>query len=61
MQAKKIQFYDSMGGDGKKYLRDLFRYIQDEHMDKKKCPLPNADEWELIPCTRDTPVQRNGM
>lgn len=29
-------------------------------MDKKKKPLPDEDEWELIPTTPDTPRQRNG-
>jgi sentrin-specific protease 1 len=60
MQAKRIQFYDSMGGDGRRYLDALFQYLKDEHQDKKKCPLPDEDEWEFIECTSDTPRQRNG-
>lgn len=60
MQAKRIQFYDSLGGDGTHYLDALFRYVKDEHKDKKKCPLPDEDEWELVECTTDTPRQRNG-
>jgi hypothetical protein len=60
MQAKRIQFYDSMGGDGRRYLNALFQYVKDEHQDKKKCPLPDEDEWEFIECTSDTPRQRNG-
>jgi len=59
MQAKRIQFYDSMGGRGESYLQDLFRYLQDEHLDKKKCPLPDLDEWKLVTCTPDTPRQKN--
>jgi len=59
MQEKRIQFYDSMGGSGMNYLEDLLRYLQDEHQDKKKCPLPDLDQWELVTCTPDTPRQRN--
>lgn len=60
MQERRVQYYDSMGGSGIQYLRDIFQYIQDEHRDKKKCPLPNVDDWKLVPCTRDTPRQHNG-
>lgn len=60
MQEKKIQFYDSMGGDGMYYLKQLFRYLKDEHMDKKKMPLPDEDQWQLVPCQQDTPQQSNG-
>ena len=42
------------------YLEFLKRYIADEHQDKKKEPLPDAEEWELVPCERNTPRQRNG-
>ena len=61
MQEKKIQFYDSMGAPGTQYLKHIFRYIQEEHKDKKKAPLPDIDKWELITCTPDTPRQGNGM
>ena len=61
MQEKRIQFYDSMGASGKSYLNHIFNYIKEEHKDKKKIPLPDVDEWELVPCTRDTPRQGNGM
>jgi sentrin-specific protease 1 len=60
MQEKRIQFYDSMGGRGRQYLQDIFQYVQDEHMDKKKVPLPDIDEWTLVECTDDTPRQLNG-
>lgn len=64
MEEQRIQFYDSMGGNGMHYLRDLLRYLQDEHHAKKKGsgtpPLPTADTWTLVPCTRDTPRQLNG-
>jgi sentrin-specific protease 1 len=54
---KRIQFYDSYGGH---YVRDLFRYLQDEHLDKKGTPLPDIDSWTIVGTTpRDTPQQRN--
>jgi len=60
MKKKRIEIFDSMGSNGNKYLRALFRYIQDEHLDKKKTPLPNADSWELVSNQLDTPRQANG-
>ena len=60
MTEKRIQFYDSMSGSGDRYLEGLMQYLQDEHMAKKGCPLPDADEWELVESTPDTPQQRNG-
>jgi Ulp1 protease family, C-terminal catalytic domain len=61
MQLKRIQFFDSLGADGMEYMEHLFRYLQDEHLDKKKGPLPDADEWKLIPCDpSETPQQLNG-
>ena len=41
---KRIQYYDSMGGDGYKYSGALFRYLKDEWSDKKGGQLPDADK-----------------
>ena len=60
MKDKRIEVYDSMGSSGGRYLEALFNYIQDEHMDKKKSPLPDVDSWQLVPTQRDTPRQTNG-
>lgn len=60
IKKKRIEIFDSMGSNGNRYLDALFNYIQDEHMDKKKCPLPDAESWELVPTQRDTPRQTNG-
>ena len=60
MQEKRIQVYDSLGGSGSMYLEALFKYLQDEHTDKKKTPLPDIDDWQLLTTRRDTPRQRNG-
>ena len=61
MKEKRIEIFDSMGSKGNTYLEALFNYVQDEHMDKKKSPLPDADSWQLVPTQRDTPRQTNGM
>ena len=66
---QKIQMYDSgsllynyrsIGKNGIYCLQNIFRYVQDEHLDKKKTPLPNADRWQLVPCESNTPQQQNG-
>jgi hypothetical protein len=64
---QKIQMYDSgrrfdyksIGKDGFLCLEILFRYLQDEHLDKRKVPLPNAERWQLIPCCSNIPQQSN--
>jgi sentrin-specific protease 1 len=61
VQEKRIQIYDSFGSEGRRYLDALFQYLQDEHQDKKKKPLPNIDEWKLVGTVRETPRQKNGM
>jgi Ulp1 family protease len=60
MAKKKIYMYDSLGSSGEKYLKSLFRYIQDEHQTKKGTPLPDIDEWELVGYQPGTPCQENG-
>jgi len=60
MQEKRIQFYDSMGAPGSHYLKHILNYLQDEHKDKKKAPLPDLQDWSLVECTVDTPRQGNG-
>jgi len=59
MQEKRIQYYDSLGNPGRKYLHCILEYLQDEHLDKKKCPIPDLDQWDLVCCTLDTPRQHN--
>ncbi|KAL7564634.1 hypothetical protein ACA910_009323 [Epithemia clementina (nom. ined.)] len=61
IQERRIQFYDSLGSSGMDYLRYILRYLQDEHLDKKKRPLPDVDDWKLVPCdVENTPRQLNG-
>lgn len=61
MQEKCIRFYDSMGGNGTRYLEGLFRYLKDEWRDKKKTDRGDWDEWQLIGYTEDIPQQHNGF
>jgi len=61
IRERRIAYYDSMGGAGRRYVDGLFRYIKDEHQDKKNCPLPDADEWRLEYGTHSVcPQQENG-
>lgn len=60
MQEKRIQFYDSMGSQGEEYLEAIFKFIQDEHLDKKETPLPEENSWRLVTCEETTPRQLNG-
>ena len=49
-----------MGGNNERCLDALLKYLEDEHMDKKKTPLnPPASEWhrEIV---KDIPQQMNG-
>jgi len=61
MQQHKIQFFDSMGGSGQRYLDGLLQYLKDEHIDKKKRPMEGVDDWKLVICQPDTPQQENGF
>jgi len=60
MQEKRIQIYDSMGGDDLFYPEQIFRYIKDEYQARNKAELPDQHLWELLPCSNETPRQRNG-
>lgn len=59
MQQNQIQYEDPFHGDGKAWVETFFRYLEDEHMDKKKIPLPNKESWKLITCKSDCPKQEN--
>ena len=59
VKEKKIQYYDSMNGQGQSVLNNLLQYLKDEHLKKKEKPLDDS-EWELVTTTSDTPQQHNG-
>jgi hypothetical protein len=58
--GSRLYNYQSIGKNGIRCLETLFRYLQDEHLDRKNAPLPNTNRWQLIPCQSDTPQQQNG-
>ena len=60
MKKRRIQIYDSMGYNRVDYTRLLYRYVHDEHLDKKGYALPDAKLWELNSSQQNTPLQDNG-
>ena len=58
MEEKRIQMYDSKGGTDMIKLQGIFQYLQDEYRTKKGGEL-DANEWALVGCTRETPMQQN--
>jgi len=59
MEAKRIQYYDSMGKTDMAKLEGLLQYVKDEYRAKNGKEM-DAMEWELVPCKMDTPRQENG-
>ena len=58
MRHRRIHYYDSKGGRGDRYLNGLMRYLEDEHVHRKQCPLPGG--WEIVfGDTSSTPQQHN--
>ncbi len=60
MQQKRIQFYDSMRGDGYHYSQGLFKYLLDEWKAKKGGELPDKDQWKIVGNEQSVPTQQNG-
>jgi hypothetical protein len=60
MQEKRIQFYDSMKGDGYHYSDGLLQYLKDEWAAKKGGELPDADKWRVVGAETGVPRQTNG-
>jgi len=67
VQQKKIQYFDSMGGPGFRFMRGLKQYFKDEAKKYRGqassagfAHLLNVDEWELVPTQNGTLQQTNG-
>lgn len=58
MDRKEIRYFDSMGAGGEPCLKNMKRYLEDEHRAKKGAELGGG--WTLTRTTRDTPRQMNG-
>ena len=59
IREKKIQYYDSMGNTGKRYLHGALQYLGDEAR-KLDHQAFDASEWQLGNQS-DTPQQENGF
>ena len=46
LQEKRIEYYDSMGSRGTRYLNGALQYLQDESIKVNESSF-NPDEWEL--------------
>ena len=58
---RKVVYYDSMGGGGKRYVDAVRRYLGDEHQDKLGRPLVDGDSWSTVCGSRNgCPQQQNG-
>ena len=60
MSAKEIHYYDSMSGNGEKYLQGLKKWLEDESLDKKKVAYDTSD-WTLHQQEKHIPQQTNGV
>ena len=58
LKKKGVYFYDSMGSDKTEILKLLLKYLESEHMDKKKTPFDTSDF--SLENVKDIPRQMNG-
>jgi sentrin-specific protease 1 len=61
-KSKSISYYDSMAGGqvnqkGDGHMKAILSYLQKEHADKKKTPLPN--DWRINPVGESQDVNQN--
>ncbi|KAL3823519.1 hypothetical protein ACHAXA_007197 [Cyclostephanos tholiformis] len=54
-EAKKIQYYDSLGGTDLVRMKGLLEYVKDEYKVKHDGEDMDATEWELVSCKRNIP------
>jgi len=57
-KKKGVFYYDSMGGNNNQCLNALLKYLQDEHLDKKKSTFDISD-WKAV-IVKEIPQQMNG-
>ena len=48
MTEKRIQYFDSIGGNGNIFTEGLLSYLKDVWQLKHECDFPNGDAWEII-------------
>lgn len=65
VKERVVRFYDSCGGDGKRYLAIMKRWLQNEYEDKQlvyDLADPLLDEWLFVETTLDSaPPPMNGF
>lgn len=61
VQIKRIHYYDSMSGSGKRYLEAAKRWIVDEAKDKKGINDYDVSDWVLVDREPNVPQQMNGV
>lgn len=59
LKEERIQYYDSMSGDGTPYLRAIQQYVRDESA-KQLGEAIDTSGWALVQSQPDMPQQRNG-
>ncbi|GBE61518.1 Ulp1 protease C-terminal catalytic domain-containing protein [Babesia ovata] len=62
-QSRRIMIFDSLGGYHSLFFRNMRRWLQDEHLNKKKVPIEDINEWEHSPAYAaevGAPRQNNG-
>ena len=58
LQEKTIQYYDSAGGSGHKYMKHVQMYLVKEYENEHPQGTgPSPTEWECIETQQDTPTQ----
>merc|ERR1739841_34873 len=60
MREKAFYYYDSLSGRVEKFEETWKKYLQDEHQNKRKADLPDADMYFEHPPKYQPPQQNNG-
>ena len=60
MLRKELHYYDSMNGDGRRFLKAALQWLSDDIMDKTHIQI-DLREWKCFHQETDVPQQRNGF
>jgi sentrin-specific protease 1 len=61
VQQKRIHYYDSMSGSGRRYLEGALRWLVDEALYKKSIRDYDVSDWTLVDREPHVPQQINGF
>ncbi|CDR95268.1 ulp1 protease family, C-terminal catalytic domain containing protein, putative [Babesia bigemina] len=62
-RSRRIMVFDSLSGHHRLFFRNMSRWLQDEHLNKKKVPIEDIDEWKhnhIYAAEGGAPRQNNG-